>query len=139
MSPRRYTNVKTISLKLADLTLQRLKLEDEIKRIKALEADLVAQGMKRFEATATSQVALPEVGDVKLVTEPVATVEDWDKVFAYAAAHPEAGVVHKRVSPTQVEKLSFDGEVVPGVVLSHHKVLRVNVRKARQAQKAGNR
>lgn len=126
----------SIARRLVDLTLARLALEDQIKTIRDEEQELLALGAQRFRETGESRIGFDGVGSVTLVKQPIATVKDWKAVLAFAAEHPDAGVVHKRLSPTAIEKLSFDGVVVPGAVLDHQFALNVNVREARKKAKS---
>jgi hypothetical protein len=126
------TKPATIAQKLVNLTLRRLALEDQIKALKAEEGALMELGVARFRATGESYIGFDGVGDVKLVKAPIATIESWEAVLAWAAKSPDAGVVHKRVSPTAIEKLLFEKVIVPGVVLDHKFALTVNVRPARK-------
>jgi hypothetical protein len=123
---------ETIAKRLCELALRRLALEDQVKEIRDEEAKLMETGVAAFRARKAPQVDVDGFGKVTLVKQPIATVQDWEKVYRYAAEHPDSGVVHKRVSATAVEKLAFEKVAVPGVVLDHKYALTVNVRAGRK-------
>jgi len=125
---------KTIAERLTTLALRRLALEDQVKAIRSEEHLLATGGLEVFQNTSTPQIKIEGVGTVTVKKVPIATVKDWAKLYAFAAASPESGVVHKRSSPTAIEGLLLAGTDVPGVVIDHKYQLDVNVRAGRKGR-----
>lgn len=131
--PRIPKTPKGVAERLAKLALRRLALQDQVNAIQAEERQILEAGLSVFRAKDCARYDLEGVGSVTRTKQPIVDIDDWGKVLDYAARHPDLGVVHKRVSPTAVEKLLMEKKVaVPGVKLDHKEVLTVNVRAARR-------
>lgn len=122
---RQYADPKALTKRLAALYIERKTLEKEAQALAHEERDLIAQALELFPKKKLTQVVLDSGHKLTLGVAPIATVNDWPRLIADVAAHYDdpryQGVIHKRVSPTALEKLSFEKCFVDGVVLEHKK------------------
>lgn len=109
---------------LVTLEMQRRLLTQKLDKIEKRQLELKAALVAPFTKT-----KLTEIEDrhfrVFAQKQPTATIQDWRSVLYFAWEHPEAGVVHKRLSPTAIEALAMADTLVPGAVLDHHYVVQV--------------
>ena len=120
---RKYKSPKALTERIADLYTERKALEAAMEAIQKEERALTAQALDLFPEKDITQVVLDSGHKLALGTKPIATVNDWPAVIEDVAKHYDdplyQGVIHKRVSPTALEKLAFEKKFVPGVVLEH--------------------
>ena len=122
---RTYRNPKSLVDRLASLYRDRKTLEAQTEELAREEARLLEQALVLFKEKGVTQCAMNGY-KVTLGTKPIATITNWGMLVGCVAAHAEddryLSVIHKRVSPTQLETLSYDQKFVQGVVLEHKKV-----------------
>jgi len=133
---RQYANPKTITERIAVLYAERKDLEKRAEELKREETALLEQCLTLFPRKDVTQVILDSGAKVTLGTQIIATVQSWPLLVADVAAHYGderwQSVLHKRVSPTAIEKLSYDGVLVAGAVLDHKKVATFSARAVRK-------
>jgi hypothetical protein len=129
---RQYKNPQALVARLANLYAKRRELQTQVDELHAEERALLDQALALFTAQNLPSCEVSGA-KVRIGTQPIATIQDWhtltQAVTDCARAHGPGeardrflSVIHKRVSPTALEKLSFDKILLPGVLLEHKKV-----------------
>ena len=134
---KQYKSLPALLRRLDLLYLERKVHEDSAAKLRHEQTQLEKQARELMEKGNVGKTTTPAGGSVTRTTQPTATVNDWSKVLAAVGKHvgdPRwESVVHKRVSASAVEKLSFEGVYVDGLVLAHQETCRYNAPRKKKA------
>jgi hypothetical protein len=104
--------------KLYEARSARLRLEAQVKELKAQETDIKTSIMAEL-AESGLQGAKGQIATASLTYKVQPDVKDWDAVYAYIKANDAFNLLHRRITTTLWESMLDDGEEIPGIIAAH--------------------
>jgi hypothetical protein len=113
---------------LYTLRTERLKVEAEADALKKKETQLKDHLLAKLGADMAAEGVIGELATVRVLSETIPIVQDWDALAEYIIKHKAVDMLQKRLSGPAVAARWEEGKAIPGVEKFNSKKLSITKR-----------